>query len=125
MSETGMSHDRRLHPRISLKNRGVTVIRPGMVMQCSVDDISLGGLSFVYAGSVDWRNSEACLDFIDGLLHLNGIKVRIVSDKPVQRGSWAANGGPAWRRCGVEFLSLSEHQHQQLDEYIAMVSRQD
>ena len=110
--------ERRRYRRYRLQGRGMVMVTPHLVFSYAVEDISRGGLAFLYSGWCDWRCDQDLprLIFVDQACFLDKIPMRVVCDRPFDE--LLDPDVPSLRRCSVEFVRLSAGQRRSLDLYL-------
>lgn len=114
--------DRRKHIRFLPQEHTIVVLHIGMNKMGECRDISLGGLSFehIYEGGLDGEHAEKKLTLLINGYDLTKIPCRIVYDIPLpipsEYGSLTIRLIP--RRCGIEFISLTDQQMDHLTSFL-------
>ncbi|MBI9083785.1 MAG: PilZ domain-containing protein [Desulfobacterales bacterium] len=118
-----MGVERRIDKRFCPKKLTYVALRPEFTKLGKVIDISVGGLCFNYMAKSeqDGDASEIVLD-VDLFISGNGYYLPSLSCKKVHEvvadPARAAAGGMHNRRCGVQFLDLTDEQQGQIDQYL-------
>lgn len=111
--------ERRRHERIQIENRADAVLfSPMSTKGIQIVDISRGGLAFHYVNGREVSNGlfeiDILWDHVD--LKLIKLKVRTISDHHVPNSFLL--GVIPLRRCGVEFVGLTEDQMSRIEDFI-------
>ncbi len=103
--------EKRAYPRSRPKGRSSLVLLPDNIVSYSILDISEHGVAFSYdeVGIEDRLHENAKIDFFGQTFGLTGISVRIVSDCSINLVN-KDDDIPDLRRCGLEFVDLSDDQ---------------
>lgn len=118
MKRTMEIKERRKVERKRLLNRGIVLPSRGKVLSLNAFDLSIGGLSFTYAGWEDWKEPFIQVDFIDYPVFLEKVPVKVVSDVLHDDQDEVEEAGLPIRRCGVQFLKLTKAQQRQLEKHL-------
>ena len=110
--------ERRKAERKRLLGRGIVLPSHGKVLSLNTFDISIGGLSFTYAGWEEWEEPLFQVDFIDHPVFLKKVPVKVISDVLHDDQAEVEEAGLPVRRCGVQFLSLTKAQRGQLERHL-------
>jgi hypothetical protein len=111
--------ERRKHPRVPIKGRGdAMVFGPELAKGIQILDLSRGGVAFRYVAGYEQLVEPLELDILWNHLgvFLLKLKLRVVSD--VQVPNEYLLGVIPVRRCGAEFVDLTEDQAAQLNHFI-------
>jgi len=115
--------ERRRHRRYRLRGRGMVMVVPHLVFSYAVEDISRGGLAFLYSGWCDWRQETPQaprITFLDQDCFLDKVPMRIVADQDFPE--IVDPDVPRLRRCAVEFGRLSPGHSRILEAYLARLA---
>ncbi|MEA1934419.1 MAG: PilZ domain-containing protein [Thermodesulfobacteriota bacterium] len=111
--------ERRQHERTSIKTDALAMLFPtesqNNPILSNVVDVSMGGLGISYVGWQPRLNETICnIDIIDAHDHIDNLTGMVVYDRPVDADN------QSFRRCGVQFQSLSDLQLSQLRQTMAV-----
>jgi hypothetical protein len=113
-----MEMEKRKHTRFLAQENVVAALRNRSTRIGQVKDISLGGLSFEHIdeGDLSLNHPERSLFLLVEDFHISRVPCRVVYDIPVREpiGSPPLLTQFETRRCGIEFVTLSEDQKAQL-----------
>ncbi len=107
--------ERRRYRRYRLRNRGVVMVTPHLIFSYSVEDISRGGLAFIYSGWCDWQADPIRMTFLDRDFFLDKVPLRVVADREFTE--IVDDEVPRLRRCSVQFEDLTAEQVRELESY--------
>jgi hypothetical protein len=115
--EKAISSERRRYPRVGVDNGAFVSIDPPGRKLWHILDISRGGLAFRYMQGMGSAEPSSALEIVtrDTSFELENVPFRVVSDIQLR----GAPGSPyQLRRCGVEFMPLSETQTSQINLFM-------
>jgi hypothetical protein len=115
-----LAGERRRHRRHRLSGEGVLFVYPGPFASLEVTDISMSGLGFLYSTWKQCNSKNRVITFFGGHdLLLEKISVQIISDILHDGPEGPAVHGTELRRCGTQFLTLSQKEEGDLERYLA------
>lgn len=115
--------DRRQKERIVPWTKAhVTVMAGGDMLPARVSNISVGGVAVIYENSqIPCCNTMVSIDILASSganLIVTGLHCRTVYDQLTLSENSSYKGNPS-RRCGLEFITPSNHQKHQLSRLLA------
>lgn len=112
-----MSPDRRMHPRYTPVRRAYAALGSDYSKVGQIMDFSLGGLSMEYFQMNTLQNDNARVDVfvVSDTFHIHDIPCCVVYDIP----GMLKTEGLEKRRCGLKFMSTSEHQQLEIEAFLS------
>ena len=110
--------DLRQHTRYWVQDGAVAVPRSSSAIIGRIIDISRKGIAVRYRGETDWLNGASQLDImlIEDDYYLSKLSAKIVSDD--EYTFYASGGMKEEKRCGLQFMNLSDFQLTEIDQFI-------
>ena len=117
-----MGAERRVNKRFRPKKLTYVALRPEFTKLGKVVDISAGGLCFNYMAKAEQsRDAETVLE-VDLFISGNGYYLPALACKRAHEvvldQTRTMDSGIHYRRCGVQFLDLTEEQRDQISQYL-------
>lgn len=111
-----MSTERRMHPRNTPVQSAYAALGSDYSKVGQIMDFSLSGLSIEYIqmNTLEIDNAWVEVFVVSDIFHIHDIPCRVVYDIPCR----FKTGDLEKRRCGVKFISTSEHQQLKIEEFL-------
>jgi len=119
MPKTKRLCDRRKHIRHCVKDGAVAIPRSSSAKIGRIIDISRKGLAIRYTGKRNWLNGASQIDIMlidDDNYYLSKLSAKIISD--YECTFYVSGRMREEKRCGLQFLNLSDYQLTKIDQFI-------
>lgn len=110
--------ERRAHERYRVKDGIVAVPHAASMRFGRIKDISMGGLTVRYFDEEEWHGKSFEVDLVmaDGNFSLDKVLINIKFD--MENSTETPYCLLPERHCGLEFVELSDHQHEKLRNFL-------
>lgn len=131
MNKKNNTQERRMRRRFSVEDSGAVMVSPNSIISYCLLDISESGLAFSYNGTKaeKWIGKNCFLDFFGEDFSLENIPVKIISDNQLNPADLPPRVkeelAPSLRRCGIQFLGLTDTQKESFSNYIKMLKLEE
>ena len=120
MSPNSEYAEHRACHRFPVRKRSSVVLLPDNIISERILDVSEKGIAFCYRGQglTDRIHDKAVINLVAMKMRLSNVSVRIVSDWKIETVD-----DEGLRRCGLEFVSLSQNQLKMIKAMIETLFR--
>jgi hypothetical protein len=110
--------ERRAHERYRVKDGIVAVPHAAAMRFGRIKDISMGGLTVRYFDEEEWNGKSFEVDLVmtDGNFSLDKVRISIKFD--MENSTETPYCLLPERKCGLEFVDLSDHQYEKLRNFL-------
>lgn len=117
MTSTTERVERRKHKRFQVDNGAFVVLGSNHDKSGRIIDISVGGLAFRYMTPVERQNgSYLAIVLPETNFYLDEVSIKTISDFELPYK--LPTNSMAMRRCGVQFVNLTDNQKSQIEFFI-------